>query len=261
VSILYDQGAPVTTPVRIGIVGIGGRMGGETAAVARLDPRVSLIGGVIRSGSTYAGEPSEFITDDVNDLLPQIDCLVDLSLPSATGPIASAAADARVPLLCGVTGLDEDAVCALERAGEVIPVHWSRNLSVGIPTVVPLLRQLAAILNGFDAEVTETHHRGKRDAPSGTALILAEAIAEGRGQALADHARYGRHGDSLREPYEIGIHSLRAGALPGEHVVLFANEDEELRISHRALSRRAFAKGAVEAACALINTPPGLQVT
>jgi 4-hydroxy-tetrahydrodipicolinate reductase len=251
----------MTTPLRIGIAGIGGRMGGETATVARNDPRVQLIGGVVRPGSVLTGEAGEVITAEVNDLLPRIDCLLDLSLPVATAGMAKAAAAAGVPLLCGVTGLDEAAIRELERAGDLIPVHWSRNLSVGIPALAPLLRQLAAVLNGFDVEMTETHHRGKRDAPSGTALLLAEAIADGRGQSLADHARYGRHGESLRAPHEIGIHSLRAGALPGEHVVLFANDDEELRISHRALSRRAFAKGAVEAACAVANAPIGLRVT
>lgn len=247
--------------MRIGIVGIGGRMGSETASVAKHDSRITLVGGVVRPGSSYAGEPGELITSNVDELLPLIDCLLDLSLPSATEAIAQAAASARVPLLCGVTGLNESAIGALELAGTTIPVHWSRNLSVGIPAIGPLLRQLAAVLNGFDVEIMETHHRGKRDAPSGTAMILAEAIAEGRDQALAEHARYGRYGESLREPHEIGIHSLRAGALPGEHVVIFANDDEELRISHRALSRRAFAKGAIEAACALANAPLGLQIT
>jgi 4-hydroxy-tetrahydrodipicolinate reductase len=249
------------TPLRIGIVGIAGRMGGETAAAARIDPRVRVVGGVTRPGSVYSSEPGEIITDNVDEVLPLIDCLLDLSLPSVTVSIAAAAAAANVPLLCGVTGLDDDALRALEHAGRTIPVHWSRNLSVGIPALAPLLRQLAAVLRDFDVEITETHHRGKRDAPSGTALLLAEAVTEGRNQALAEHARFGRHGDSLRQLDELGIHSLRAGALPGEHVVLFANDDEELRISHRALTRRAFARGAIEAACALVHTHPGLHIT
>lgn len=251
----------MSAPIRIGIVGISGRMGGETASVARTDPRVTLAGGVTRPGSTYVGESGELITGDIANLLPTIDVLLDLSLPSATAAIANAAANARVPLLCGVTGIDADGLHALEAAGATIPVHWSRNLSVGIPVIADLLRQLAAALSGFDVEITETHHRGKRDAPSGTALILAEAIAGGRDQTLSAHAQYGRHGESLRAPQEIGIHSLRAGALPGEHTVLFASDDEELRISHRALSRRAFAKGAVDAACALIGCHPGLRIT
>lgn len=247
--------------IRIGIAGISGRMGSETASVARVDPRVTLVGGIVRAGSPYIGEPNELITEDADELLTQIDCLLDLSLPAATASIAGASASAGIPLLCGVTGLDEVAVRALERAGEIIPVHWSRNLSLGIPAVTNLLRQLAAVLTGFDVEITETHHRGKRDAPSGTALILAEAIAEGRNQKLTDYAQYGRHGESLRKPHEIGIHSLRAGALPGEHTVLFASDDEELRISHRALSRRAFAQGAIDAAYALVGRQPGLQMT
>ncbi|CAN5515277.1 4-hydroxy-tetrahydrodipicolinate reductase [soil metagenome] len=251
----------MSTPIRIGIVGISGRMGGETASVARTDPRVTLVGGVIRPGSTYVGESGELITEDVADLLLDVDVLLDLSLPAATATIANATAKAGVPLLCGVTGIDENGLRALEAAASTIPVHWSRNLSVGIPVIADLLRQLAVALAGFDVEITETHHRGKRDAPSGTALILAEAIAGSRDQTLSDHTQYGRHGESLRKPQEIGIHSLRAGALPGEHSVLFASDDEELRVSHRALSRRAFAKGAVDAACALVGCQPGLRIT
>jgi 4-hydroxy-tetrahydrodipicolinate reductase len=251
----------MSAQIRIGIAGISGRMGSETATVARIDPRVVLVGGVIRPDSPYTAESGEIITGNVDDLLPDIDVLLDLSLPSATASLAGAAANAGVPLLCGVTGIDENGRHALEVAAATIPVHWSRNLSVGIPAVADLLRQLAAVLADFDVEITETHHRGKRDAPSGTAIILAEAIAGGRNQSLGDHAQYGRHGETLRKPQEIGIHSLRAGALPGEHIVLFASEDEELRISHRALSRRAFAKGAIDAARALVGHPPGLRIT
>jgi 4-hydroxy-tetrahydrodipicolinate reductase len=121
--------------------------------------------------------------------------------------------------------------------------------------------ELAEALRGWDAEIVETHHRGKREAPSGTALLLAEAIAAGREQRLDDHAIHGRSGESPRAADEIGIHALRAGTAPGEHVVLFAGEDEEIRLTHRALSRRAFARGAIEAAITLSGAPAGLKRT
>ena len=183
------------------------------------------------------------------------------SLPEATAFLAKAAAEHRVPLLCGVTGLGPEEIAALEAASEVVPVLWSRNLSQGIPQIARLVRELADALRAWDVEIVETHHRGKREAPSGTALILAEAVAAGREQGLDDHAVYGRFGESPRAQDEIGIHALRAGAAPGEHAVLFAGADEEIRLTHRALGRRAFATGAVEAAIALVGAQTGLKRT
>ena len=140
----------------------------------------------------------------------------------------------------------------------MVPVQWSRNLSQGIPLIARLVRDLAEALHAYDVEIVETHHRGKREAPSGTALLLAEAIAEGRDQRLEEHAVYGRFGESLRAEGEIGIHALRGGLVFGEHSILFAGADEEIRFTHRALSRRAFARGAIEAALTLPERAPGL---
>jgi len=248
----------VSAPVRIGIAGINGRMGRETAAIAAGDPRVRLVGGIVRREPDPGEWAGVYLTTDPDQLLPEIDCLIDLTLPSATVTIAQAAAKHRVPLLCGVTGLGPEEIAALEAASTVVPVRWSRNLSRGIPLVARLARELAAVLSDFDAEIVETHHRGKREAPSGTALLLAEAVAQGREQRLDEHAIYGRHGESPREPGQIGIHALRAGGAPGEHTLLLAGDDEEIRITHRALSRRAFARGAIESALGLIGQPAGL---
>lgn len=234
--------------VRIGIAGVTGRMGREVANLAAQDPRLEVVGGVGRADSVEA----------LPALLAQIDVLLDFTLPEATVSIAGAAADAGIPLLCGVTGIDAGGVRALEAAATHIPVRWSRNLSLGLPIVADLVRQLASALASFDVEIVEAHHRGKLEAPSGTALILAEAIADGRRQQLSNHATFGREGVSPRQPGEIGIHAVRAGTLPGEHMILFAGEDEELRITHRAMSRTAFARGAIEVAIAMPNQPIGL---
>lgn len=244
-------------PLRIGIAGIAGRMGQETALAAEAHPGVTLVGGVIRPGSPAPDRDGLLITTDVMRLLPQIDCLIDVSLPTASASFARASAAQGVPLVCGVTGLEEETIGELRAAGESIPVLWSRNLSAGIPLIAQLVRTMAAALASYDIEIVETHHRGKRDAPSGTAMILAEAAAEGRERAIDDLAVYGRSGVAPRMPGEIGIHALRAGALPGEHTILFAGDDEEIRVSHRALSRRVFARGAVESAILLASRQPG----
>jgi 4-hydroxy-tetrahydrodipicolinate reductase len=249
----------MTQPLRIGIAGISGRMGGETAVIAEADPRVTLVGGLIRPGSRRPEWEGILIADDPAQLLPNIDCLIDLSLPAATPSLAAASARHGVALVCGVTGLEDDEIGALVHAGDTVPVLWSRNLSAGIPLIADLVRTLSAALASYDIEIVETHHRGKRDAPSGTAMILAEAAAEGRGRMIDELAVYGRSGVSPRAAGEIGIHALRAGALPGEHVILFAGDDEEIRISHRALSRRAFASGAIEAALRLSSQNPGYR--
>ncbi|MCC6704568.1 MAG: 4-hydroxy-tetrahydrodipicolinate reductase [Thermomicrobiales bacterium] len=251
----------MSEPLRIGIAGITGRMGREITALARNDERIRLVGGVSRREPADDLFTDLLVTSDLDRLLLEIDLLIDFTLPEATSSIAAAASRARVPLLCGVTGLGATDIAALESAAEHIPVHWSRNLSLALPLVADLVRQLAAALADFDVEITETHHRGKLEAPSGTALLLAEAVAAGRSQALDNHAIYGRYGVSPRTPGDIGIHALRAGSLPGEHTILFAGDEEELRITHRALSRRAFAQGAIEAAIVLAARPIGLIQT
>jgi 4-hydroxy-tetrahydrodipicolinate reductase len=251
----------MTQLLRIGIAGIGGRMGGETAVNAETDPRVTLVGGLIRPGTRPPEWEGLLISDDADHLLPHIDCLIDLSLPTATASLASASARHGVALVCGVTGLEDGAIEALVDAGNAIPVLWSRNLSAGIPLIADLVRTLSAALSSYDIEIVETHHRGKRDAPSGTAMILAEAAAEGRGRSIDELAVYGRSGVAPRTSGEIGIHALRAGALPGEHVILVAGDDEEIRISHRALSRRAFATGAIESSLRLAAQPPGYRTS
>lgn len=221
-------------PVRIGIAGILGRMGGAVATQVESDPPSSLIGGVVRPGATRLEEHTWRLETAPDALLPDIDVLIDVSLPDATAAIATACARHGTPLVCGVTGLDRSAMDALHAASERIPVWYARNLSHGVSVLLRLLPALAAELKGYDVSIVERHHRHKRDAPSGTALALGRAIGG-----------------------EPAITSVRAGGITGEHEIAFTSEVEEIAIGHRALARAAFAHGAVRAAHAIHGARAG----
>lgn len=189
------------------------------------------------------------------DALADADVAIDFSLPAATPAYATACARARCALVSGVTGLDAAAEAALESAAEEIPVLHGRNMSLGVNLLALALRTVAAHLPAaaYDAEIHEWHHRGKRDAPSGTALMLGEAIAATRGDELAmqpDRA-------GLREVGTIGVAVNRGGDVAGEHTVTFAGDGERLEFTHRAGGREGFARGAVLAARWLVDRAPG----
>ncbi len=162
------------------------------------------------------------------------------------------------PHVIGTTGLSEDQRAEVEEAARSVPIVLAPNMGVGVNLLREVVRDLSAKLEGYDIEVVEAHHRNKKDAPSGTALLLANAAAEGRQQNLDDAAVYGREGVSPRQEGEIGIHALRGGAVVGEHRLIFYSEGEEIEVIHRALSRRTFADGALRAARFAAGAGPGL---
>ncbi len=244
--------------LRIGIAGIRGRMGREIAALATNDQRMSLIGGLSRQARVAESEPlGARLFADVAELLPQVDVLIDFSSPSGTVDHAAACASAGVPMVCGTTGLDEAQMAALRAAAERVAVFHAANMSPGVNAVLAVLPALVRTLPGYDVEIVEAHHRHKADAPSGTALALARAVAEAGGGDVESRMRYGRQGVSPRDADEIGIHAIRAGGNPGEHTVILAGESEELHISHRAFSRASYAEGALRAARLIVGQPPG----
>ena len=163
-----------------------------------------------------------------------------------------------LPHVIGTTGLSEEQLLKVQDAARSVPIVLAPNMSVGVNLLRGVVRDLSAKLEGYDIEVVEAHHRGKKDAPSGTALLLARAAAEGRDERLEDVAVYGREGFSPREPGEIGVHALRGGAVVGEHRLVFYSDGEEVEVVHRALSRRTFADGALRAARFAANAEPGL---
>ncbi len=245
--------------VRIGIAGANGRMGREIAAAAAGWSGVEIGGGLVRPGSPALEHDSAFpLFTEIELLAANVDVLIDVSAPQATPWIGGAARTSGTPLICGVTGLGEMGQAALESASRRVPVLYARNLSPGISALLDLLPRLVAALPEADIEIVETHHRGKKDAPSGTAAALAEAIVQARGELDDQRLVHGREGIAPRQAGEIGIHSLRGGANSGEHEILLALDGEEIRINHRALSRRTFAGGALRAAEWIVHQPPGL---
>lgn len=256
--------APDPGTLRLGIVGIAGRMGREIVAHAKGDPEVEVIGGTVRPG--HADPPSDLPTGvavhrSLTDLLPAIDVVIDFSTPTAARETARLAADMGVPIVLGTTGLSNEQLALLHTTSGRIPIWHARNMSTGIAALMRILPDVARVLEGYDIELIEAHHRHKVDAPSGTALALAEAILSGIGDPGNDGMQhpfvYGRQGHAPRQPGEIGIHAVRGGGNSGEHEVIFASDAEEIRISHRAYNRGAFAAGAIRAAKHIVTLRPG----
>lgn len=188
------------------------------------------------------------------------DVLIDFSAPAALQASLDRAIASQVPILVGTTGLVEEHRQAIESAAGSVAVLRAPNTSLGINLLRALVEQAATRLGPeWDIEILEMHHRAKVDAPSGTALLLAQAAAQGRGKTLPELGRFDRFGRSeAREPGTIGFASLRGGSVVGEHQVIFATDGERIELGHRADSRMIFARGALAAARFLIGKPAGL---
>jgi 4-hydroxy-tetrahydrodipicolinate reductase len=185
---------------------------------------------------------------------------IDFSSPAATAANAAAAAERGAALVVGTTGVDAQGKQALTAAAARVPVVFAPNTSVGITVLLQLVAEAARLLGpGYDMEIVEAHHRMKRDAPSGTALRLAEALAEATGRDLGREARYTRQGDvGPRTGTEIGIQTIRGGDVVGDHTVFFLGDGERIEVTHRASTRDTFARGAVRAALWTAGRAPGL---
>jgi 4-hydroxy-tetrahydrodipicolinate reductase len=187
-----------------------------------------------------------------------VDVLVDFSGPVAFDGALALALERKVAFVSGSTGLREEQRAALAHAARTIPVLWAANFSLGVAMLMRCVRRVAAALPDWDCDIVEIHHKRKEDAPSGTALALGHAVAEGRGQAFADQAVYTRRGQiGPRRADEIGFAALRGGDIVGEHTVMFATDGERLEFSHRAGDRDIFARGALAAAIWLAHREPG----
>jgi 4-hydroxy-tetrahydrodipicolinate reductase len=232
--------------VAIGIIGAAGRMG---QAIAReIDTRgLTLAGGVDRDEG------------DLGRLVGSSNVLIDFSSPGALAATLDACVAAGKPIVVGTTGLEAEHHALIDGAAKSIPVLQTGNTSLGVNLLSALVEDAARRLgDDWDIEIVEMHHRHKVDAPSGTALLLGEAAARGRGITLADHSERGRDGiTGARAQGAIGFAALRGGSVAGDHQVIFATEGERIEIGHRAENRDIFARGAVKAALWLAPQQPG----
>lgn len=238
-----------------------------SAAAGGAAPRLVLCGAIASASSARLGHDAATegaatdvrVTADLQVGLNGAAVAVDFSLPQALASHAQACASAGVALLVGTTGFDAAAREALHRAARTIPVLIAPNTSVGVAVMTHLVRLATEALGEADIEISEAHHRLKRDAPSGTALALGEAVAGARGRTLADVAVFDRHGRSVpRSSSDIGFAVVRAGDIVGEHTVSFGLNGERLEITHRATDRMLFARGALAAARWLVGKAPGI---
>jgi len=254
---------------RIAVIGVTGRMGQALLRAAAGFPQL-LITAAIASARSLAlgrdagevagiGRTNLLVTSDLERALGDADAAIDFSHCDATGANLAACRAARKPLLIGTTGLDAALEPAISAAAGEIPLLIAPNTSIAVALLVELVRASARTLSAaFDIDVLELHHRTKRDAPSGTALALGRAAAGARGLPLPTGAAPdGAAGREGRPDGQIGIASVRAGDIVGEHTVLFSGPGEQLSLSHRASDRAIFARGALTAALWLMSQPAG----
>ena len=241
--------------MRIGIAGLSGRMGKLLLEEAMAGGH-EIVGGGARGRPGPAGVP----VLELSALARESDVVIDFTHASTVTAHATALADAGTAWVLGTSGLSAADEAAVDQAARRVGVVYAANFGPGVNVLLALARQLGAALPAeqYDAEIVEMHHRQKVDAPSGTAIALGRAVAAGRGVPLDAVMQSGRDGHTgPRPPGAIGFAALRGGQVVGEHTVLFAAAGEQIVLTHRALDRRAFAAGAVQAASWLEGRPPG----
>ncbi|GAC12929.1 4-hydroxy-tetrahydrodipicolinate reductase [Aliiglaciecola lipolytica] len=254
----------------IGVLGANGRMGRVLIEAASLDSDVTLQASTVREGSQWngvdagelagIGKQNLLVSSSLDSKAEDIDVVIDFTLPEMLKQNLSWCIENNKAIVIGTTGLNAEQKQTLEYAASKIPVVFAANYSVGVNLMLNLVRQAAKTMgHSADIEILEAHHRFKKDAPSGTAVAIGEAIADELGRDLKECAVYGREGDTGERPQQtIGFATVRAGDVVGEHTALFADIGERLEITHKASSRLTFAKGAIAAAKWLADKPAGL---
>jgi 4-hydroxy-tetrahydrodipicolinate reductase len=243
--------------IPIVIVGGRGRLGRAVTEAAAADEGFSVRGIVERAGATGRGEgPAIPIASDLARIARAGDVVIDASRAEAVARHLKQAAKLGTPYILAVTGIDTDGHREIERAGRTIPVIVAPNLSIGVAVLKEITELAASLLSDADIEIVESHHRNKVDAPSGTALSLAAAVIEGSGRSRS--LVLGRPKKGVREKDSIGIHAVRGGDVVGEHSVHFLCDGERIELSHAAMTRAIFARGALRAARFAHEAPPGV---
>ncbi len=238
--------------LRVLVNGCLGKMGTVLSKCVMEDNELEFVCGVSQN------PPSDIpfkVYSSCKDVKEDIDVIIDFSHHLALDDVLSFAIDLKKPLVIATTGYNEDELYKIKNASKIIPIFHSSNMSLGVNVLLKLVKDAAKLLDSFDIEIIEKHHNKKIDAPSGTALMIADGIKE-----VLPHLEYnhGRHGRSCkRSENELGIHAIRGGSIVGEHTVIFAGHDEVVEIQHTAQSKDIFAKGSIAAAKFLVNKNPG----
>lgn len=236
--------------------GCNGKMGQVISGIVAEDPELAMAAGIDPKDDGHNSFP---VFTDINDCDVEADCLIDFSAAPAVDKMLDYCVEHGLPCVLCTTGLSEEQIEKAKKASETIPVLRSANMSLGVNTLLKILKSAASVLvpAGFDIEIVEKHHNLKADAPSGTALALADAINEEFGHEY-EYVYDRSQRREKRPPKEIGISAVRGGTIVGDHDVIFAGTDEVITFSHRAYSKAVFAKGAVQAARFLAGKPAGM---
>ena len=248
--------------VNVVVMGAAGRMGRAILSVCASDDEVRVVGAVEAPDNSAVGSEIEGVkvTSDLSSVIKEADVVIDFTHPEATLKALEVCRGEGVGMVIGTTGFKEEGRKAIEEASISIPIVFSPNMSVGVNLLFKLVYEVAKVLgDGYDVEIVEVHHRFKKDAPSGTALKLAQMVADALGRDLDRDMVSGRKGMvGERGSSEIGVFAVRAGDVVGEHTVIFGGLGERLELVHKAHSRETFARGAVRAAKWLKGKEPGL---
>ncbi|GAN34705.1 MAG: 4-hydroxy-tetrahydrodipicolinate reductase [Candidatus Brocadia sp. AMX2] len=253
--------------IEIAINGACGRMGSRIAALVFEDSELKLVAALERPGHQSLGKDVGLVAGcgDTGIIITtafnaHADVLIDFSSPESAIAIGEICAKKNVAVVVGATGLNPQQHEKMQHFSRLIPCLVSPNMSVGVNVLFNLVAQVAKMVGKeFDIEIIETHHRFKKDSPSGTALRLAEKVCEATGRKMDEDVVYGRSGITGERPLnEIGIHAVRSGDVIGDHTVIFGSLGERIEITHRAHTRDTFVRGAIRAAKFIAKKPPGM---
>lgn len=256
--------------VRAAVAGIGGRMGSRIAQLVRETEAIELVAGFEHPDHPRVGKDlseviggapcGQTVTDNILQVLDRADVVIDFTNAASSLAHMRAAAASHKAMVVGSTGFSAEQLQDARVLARNFPCVLAPNMSVGVNVLFKVVADVAKLLgDDFDVEIFESHHRFKKDAPSGTALKLAQVIADALGRDLGKSGVFARHGlIGERKSDEIGIQTLRGGDIVGEHTVMFASLGERIELTHRAHSRDNFARGAVHAAQWVVNQPAGL---
>ncbi len=256
--------------VRIAVAGAAGRMGARISALSKEYPQLKLAAAFERKGHNLIGKDIGIIagmgetgiklSDNLENVIGDVDVVIDFTTPETTQENIKIAEKNKKAIVIGTTGLSKENITEIEKTAKNIPCVMASNMSTGVNLLLKVLRDVAQVLgDDYDIEIIEAHHRMKKDAPSGTALKMAQVIADAVNRNLDEVAVYARKGiTGERTKKEIGIQTIRAGDIVGDHTVIFGGLGERIEITHKASSRDTFARGALKAASWLSGKPAGL---